>query len=158
TALLHPDGHVEQGAAGGVGGYAAPEQLRGQMSPRSDLFSACAVLYHAVTGRAPSPRSRGMFPPARQQNPNVSLELEELLSQGLRMASGQRFQTARELRRALEPLAHGPLTHVPDELRGDAPSADSALVPIRDARGRLALPRRQRRQQSPLLLLGGVVL
>lgn len=157
TALLHPEGRVEHGAAGGVGGYAAPEQLRGQLSPRSDLFSVCAVLHHAVTGTAPSSRSRGVFPPARQQNPNVSLELEELLSQGLRMASGQRFQSARDLRRALEPLARGQLTHVPVELRDDAPSGESALVPVRDARGRLALPRRRARQ-SPLLLLGGIVL
>ncbi|HEU5439316.1 MAG TPA: hypothetical protein VFU88_08510 [Ktedonobacterales bacterium] len=157
TALMHPGGRVEQGAAGGVGGYAAPEQLRGQLSPRSDLFSVCAVLYHAVTGVAPSPRSRGVFAPARQQNPNVSLELEELLSQGLRMASGQRFQSARELRRALEPLARGQLTHVPVELRADPPSAEDALIPVRDAHGRLALPRR-RAWQNPLLLLGSIVL
>ena len=155
TLLVHPEGAVPQGAAGGVSGYAAPEQSRGQASPRSDLFSVCAVLHHCVTGAAPSPRSRGMFPLARQVNPNVPLELEDVLSQGLRLASTQRYQTSGELRRALEPLAHGQLTHVPEDLRSDDEPAQ--LTPVRDARGRLVLPRK-RQSQSPVLILGIIVL
>lgn len=154
TLLVHPEGGVPHGAAGGVAGYAAPEQARGQASPRSDLFSVCAVLHHCVTGVAPSPRSRGMFPLARQANPNVSLELEDVLSRGLRLASTQRYQTSRELRRALEPLAHGQLTHVPEELRDDAEPAQ--LMPVRDLRGRLVLPR-TRQGLSPALILGLIV-
>ncbi|HEX6797102.1 MAG TPA: hypothetical protein VF116_05230 [Ktedonobacterales bacterium] len=153
--LLYPDGHVPQGAAGGAPGYGAPEQTRGQASPRSDLFSVCAVLHRCVTGVVPSPRSRGMFTAARQANPNVSLELEDVLSQGLRLASTQRFQTSRELRAALEPLVRGQLTHVPDELRGDDEPAQ--LLPVRDARGRLVLPRKAR-NQSPALILALIVL
>lgn len=153
--LVHPEGAVPHGAAGGVAGYAAPEQARGQASPRSDLFAVCAVLHHCVTGTAPSPRSRGMFPPARQSNPNISLELEDVLSQGLRLASTQRYQSSRTLRRALEPLAHGQLTHVPEDLRDDDEQA--GLMPVRDAKGRLVLPR-TRQSQSPALILGVIVL
>lgn len=155
TLLLYPDGTAPQGAAGGAPGYAAPEQARGQASPRSDLFSLCAVLHHCVTGVMPSPHARSMFPLARQANPNVSLELEDVLSQGLRLASTQRYQTSRDLRRALEPLAHGQLTHVPEELRDEAEPAQ--LLPVRDAKGRLVLPR-NRRNQSPVLVLVMVVL
>jgi serine/threonine protein kinase/ABC-type branched-subunit amino acid transport system substrate-binding protein len=149
--LISPQGHLPQGSAGGVAGYAAPEQARGQASTRSDLFAVCAVLHHCVTGSAPSPRARGMFPPVRQSNPNVSLELEEVLGQGLRISSTQRFQTSRDLRRALEPLVVGQLTLVPHELRDDTGSLQ--LTPVRDARGRLVLPRKQR-SQSPALILG----
>ncbi len=155
TLLIHPEGTVLHGQAGGVAGYAAPEQARGQASTRSDLFAVCAVLHQCVTGGAPSPRSRGMFPLARQTNPNVSLELEDVLSRGLRLASTQRYQSSRELRRALEPLVRGQLTHVPQELRDDA--EQPRLMPVRDARGRLVLPRK-RRSQSPALILGVIVL
>ena len=155
TLLVYPEGSVPHGPAGGVAGYAAPEQSRGQASPRSDLFAVCAVLHHCVTGVAPSPRSRGMFPLARQANPNVSLELEDVLNQGLRLASTQRYQSSGDLRRALAPLAHGQLTHVPEELRDD--DARAQLTPVRDARGRLVLPRK-RQSQSPALVLGLIVL
>ena len=155
TLLLYPEGAVPQGAAGGTPGYGAPEQARGQASPRSDLFSLCAVLHHCVTGVAPSPRSRSMFTPARQANPNVSLELEDVLGQGLRLASTQRYQSSRDLRSALEPLARGQLTHVPDELRGGDEQAQ--LLPVRDARGRLVLPHKAR-NQSPALILALIVL
>lgn len=149
TLLLHPDGHVEHGAAGGILGYAAPEQLRGQASMRSDLFSLCATLHHAVTGVAPASRSNVILGPVRHINPNISLELEEALGHGLRPSPTQRYQSAAELRQALQPLASGRGTHVPEELR-DA-SETPMLAPVRDARGRLVLPR-QRVSQNPLMM------
>lgn len=156
--LMHPDGIVEHGQAGGIPGYAGPEQIRGQASTRSDLHAVCAILHHAVTGTAPAPRATAMRPPARHLNPQVSLELEDLLSRGLRPASNQRFESAAELRRALQPLASGRnVTHVPEDLRLDlAQSANPAIVPVRDARGRLVLPTR-RASQNPLLLIGAIV-
>jgi ABC-type branched-subunit amino acid transport system substrate-binding protein len=158
TLLMYPDGIVERSAAGGVPGYAAPEQARGQASSRSDLYSLCAVLHHAVTGVAPSARATAMYQPARRLNPQVSLEVEEVLGHGLRPASTQRFQSAAELRAALQPLASGRmLTRIPDELTGTTGRAAPALAPVRDARGRLVLPR-QRASQNPLVLLGMLLL
>lgn len=157
TLLIHPDGAVERSQAGGVPGYAAPEQVRGQASTRSDLYALCAVLYHAVTGTAPGPRGSAMRPPARHLNPQVSLELEDVLSQGLRPASNQRFESAAELRMALQPLITGHTTHVPEDLQHDTLQAvNPAIVPVRDARGRLVLPRR-RATQNPLMLVGAIV-
>ena len=167
--MLHLDGRVEHQSAGGMPGYAAPEQARGQASPRSDLYSLCAVLHHLVTGVAPSPRATALHEPARRLNPRVSLELEDVLSRGLRPASGQRYQSVAELRAALAPLATGQrLTHVPDELRDEPPARDGlTLVPVRDARGRLVLPRRRAAQEpfyvvaaifTLLVLVGGGVL
>jgi ABC-type branched-subunit amino acid transport system substrate-binding protein len=150
--LLYPSGIVDHPPAGGFSGYAAPEQARGQASPRSDIFALCAILHHAVTGVAPTPRSAALHPPARHLNPDVSLELEEVLSQGMRPSGIQRYQRAADLKSALERMVSGRVTHVPDELRDEGVRA-AALVPARDARGRLVLPR-QRRLQSPLFLFG----
>ena len=149
--LLYPDGAVDYPPAGGIAGYAAPEQLRGQATTRSDIFSVCAVIYHAITGVAPAARANAPYPPARRQNPEVSLELEEILGQGLRPSWTQRYQTAGALRNALERLASGKATHVPDDLRERVDA--TRLVAVRDAKGRLQLPRR-RRLQNPLFLLG----
>jgi serine/threonine protein kinase len=153
--LMHPTGAVAHGPAGGVPGYAPPEQIRGSASTATDLFAVCAMLHHAVTGMAPAPRSTALHPPARHLNPNVSLELEDVLSRGLRPSATQRFYSIAELRAALQPLASGRRrTHVPDELRVE--SRSPALAPVRDARGRLVLPR-TRATQSPLVLLAIVL-
>lgn len=155
TLLLHPEGRVEHGAAGGILGYAAPEQLRGHASTRSDLFSLCATLHHAVTGVAPASRTNVILAPARHVNPNISLELEEALSHGLRPSPTQRYQSTSELRQTLQPLASGHVTHVPEDMRGD--SDTPLLAPVRDARGRLVLPR-QRASQNPFMLAAIIVL
>ncbi len=153
--LMHPDGSVEHGPAGGIPGYAPPEQSRGSATTRVDLFALCAVLHHAVTGVAPSPRPTSMHPPARRLNSNVSLELEEVLSRGLRPSSTQRFHSAGELREALQALASGRrLTRVPEDLR--AGSRPPVLAPVRDVSGRLVMPNR-RAMQSPLVLLAFVL-
>ena len=155
--LLHPDGIVERGPAGGVLGYAAPEQQRGQSNPRSDLYALCAVLHHAVTGTPPAPRPTALHPPARHLNPKVSLELEEVINRGLRPAANQRFESAAQLRGMLEPLASGRLvTHVPDDLLMASDAANPAIVPVRDARGRLVLPKR-RPTQNPLVVVGAIL-
>src|SRR5262249_4968451 len=155
TLLLHPGGQVEHGPAGGVPGYAPPEQVRGQATPRSDLFAVCAVLHHAVTGVTPAPRSSVLHPPARHLNPNVSLELDEVLGRGLRPSSTQRFQNVADLRAALTSVASGHRTLVPDELRDEEPQR--TLAPLRDARGHLRLPH-QHALQNPLTLIGVVLL
>ena len=153
--LLYPDGAVDNAPAGGIAGYGAPEQLRGQATPRSDIYALCAILYHAVTGVAPAPRANAPHPPARRLNPRVSLELEEILARGLRPSAMQRYHTATELHTVLEPLVSGQVTHVPEELDDRDPHG-SQLVAVRDARGHLVLPR-QRRLQNPLFLLGVIL-
>lgn len=153
--LLYPDGSVPHGPASGIPGYAAPEQARGQATIRSDLFAVCAVLHHLATGVAPAPRPTAVHPPARQLNPAVSLELEEVLGRGLRPSATQRFGSAEELRAALAPLASGRRAdRAPDELmEDDAPH----LVPVRDARGRLVLPR-SNAAQRPMVVISALVL
>lgn len=152
TLLIYPTGQVTNGPAGALSHYSAPEQARGSADVRSDLYAICAVMHHAVTGAEPVGR---MFPLARHANPAVSLELEDILSQGLRPSPGQRYQTPEELHAALAPLASGRrLTHVDEELD---PNSPTGLRPLRDAQGRLIGPR-QRITQNPLFFVGIVLL
>ncbi|NUP07863.1 MAG: serine/threonine protein kinase [Polyangiaceae bacterium] len=49
-ALLH--GYTDADAIAGTPGYTAPEQLRGEAAPASDMFALGALLFYAVTGAA----------------------------------------------------------------------------------------------------------
>lgn len=152
TLLIYPTGQVTSGPAGTLTHYSAPEQARGSADTRSDLYATCAVMHYAVTGMEPAGR---MFPLARHANPAVSLELEDILGQGLRPSPGQRFQTPTALQEALTPLASGRrLTHVDEELD---PNSPTGLRPLRDAQGRLMGPR-QRLTQNPLFFVGIVLM
>jgi serine/threonine protein kinase len=99
-------------------GYMAPEQIRGEVSRRTDVYAASVVLWEALTGKRlfrgdndaqvlsqilegcrirPSERAAGV-PPA----------LDEVTMRGLATDPAQRFPTARDMARALEeaiPLA-----------------------------------------------------
>jgi len=92
--------------------YMAPEQLRGQVTRRTDVFAASVVLWEALTGvRLFQGEDEGdvidklMFreiPSPRQYSPLVSPELESVVMQGLERDPGRRFATAREMAIALE--------------------------------------------------------
>jgi hypothetical protein len=126
TLLLYPEGESASGPAGGVAGYSAPEQSRGQASMRSDLLAVCAILYQAVTGSPPYTRASAVVQPAHRLNPAVSLELEEILNKGMRPSPAQRYQTVAELREALAPLALG--RHVTYAATSEALEGTGALA------------------------------
>ena len=80
--------------------YTAPELTRGVIDVRSDLFSLIATAYHAVTGSIPASVS-GSVPQAQRLNPNISPQLDAILSKGLRPIASQRYQRPSELRQEL---------------------------------------------------------
>jgi len=96
--------------------YMSPEQLRGEVTdPRSDIFSAGAVLYELATGRRPFPSShvpvlidsilnREPEPPS-VLNPKISPGLEMAILKCLDKEPERRYQSARELRVDLERLS-----------------------------------------------------
>lgn len=74
--------------------YMSPEQARGDViEPRSDLFSAAAILYFLVTGTRPFSRHtplatlaaviEGQFEPPQRRNPKLGPELAALIQKGL---------------------------------------------------------------------------
>ncbi len=75
----------------GPAAYLAPEQVRGEIYPASDIYSLAATLHYAVTGYDPHERLAFFYPPVRRLNPVVTAQMEAILVQGLRLSVPQRF-------------------------------------------------------------------
>jgi len=107
-------------AQGGTPAYIAPEQALGErVDPRADLYSACLVIYRALTGRPAfvgndaqeiALRARRAGPPDPRQHADISRELELVLRLGLAAEPKDRFATARELAAALEAALDGTIS------------------------------------------------
>ncbi|HEX9057537.1 MAG TPA: bifunctional serine/threonine-protein kinase/ABC transporter substrate-binding protein [Ktedonobacterales bacterium] len=130
TLLAQLRRDAEHGVAGGVPGYAAPEQLRGHADGRADMYALAAVLHQAVTGQKSAPRSGPLFEPARHLNSQVSEGLDSVLAQALRPAPAQRFQSIGEMRLALSLLMPAAV----QAARGSARVTAAALVAARGVR------------------------
>jgi serine/threonine protein kinase/tetratricopeptide (TPR) repeat protein len=80
----------------GTPGYMAPEQLSGgPITPQTDLYSAAAVIYEALTGRR--------YPPFGEPVSwtGISWPVARVLRRALRESPGERWPDARSFRRAL---------------------------------------------------------
>ena len=106
----------EDAGVSGTVPYMSPEQLRGlPVDPRSDLYAAGAVLYEMAAAQRPFPQTQSAElmgailhkspPPLRSLNPDASPALEHVVSKSLEKDASQRYQSARELRVALESLS-----------------------------------------------------
>ena len=94
TQLLTDAGHSR------IPPYTAPEFARGIIDTRNDLYSVLATAYHLVTGSVPVAQ-RGIIPPARSLNPEISVAFDALLANGLHFAPYQRYQHPSQLRQDL---------------------------------------------------------
>ena len=107
---------ADTGTVSGTVPYMSPEQLRGlAVDPRSDIYAGGAVLHEMATGRRAFPQTQSAElmgailyespAPARSMNKYVSPGLESIVSKSLAKDPSQRYQSARELRVALEGLS-----------------------------------------------------
>lgn len=85
----------------GTQGYAPPEQYRGKVELRSDLYALGATIHHCLTGRDPSLEAPFSFPPLSTLAPDVSPALAALVDQALEYDIDKRISTAQEFRRRL---------------------------------------------------------
>ena len=95
-----------QGLAIGTTGYSPPEQYRGVVVPQSDIYALGATLHHLLTKRDPRKEPPFTFEkhPIRSINPAVSVELAAIVMQAVERKVEARFQTAQEMKAALEQL------------------------------------------------------
>jgi len=111
------DSHLTmEGAVLGTPTFASPEQVTGQpLDVRSDIYSTGATLYFLLTGRPPFVRDSviqiiGSVIKDAPQSPSslaagVSPELAWIVLRCLEKDPGQRFQSYRDLRQALQPFS-----------------------------------------------------
>jgi len=110
---------TQVGAVVGDAKYMSPEQVKGivNLDGRSDIYSAGAVLYEAVTGSAPF-GMKSQFDlmlaqvsatPERPSSlrPEISADLDRIIMTALAKEPSQRFQSAAEFRAALGRLTPG---------------------------------------------------
>jgi serine/threonine protein kinase len=85
-------------------GYCAPEQVRGELTPASDLYGLAVTMHHAVTGYDPRSRLALFHPPARRLNPAVTAGMEMILTRQLSLSLSQRYVHPAEMRQDLVAL------------------------------------------------------
>lgn len=103
---------TNSGDVSGTPQYMSPEQGRGQrLDIRSDLYSCGVILFRMLTGRTPFSGENALAiiykhvseppPPLRSLDPNISKAMESVVLRAMAKDPDDRYQTARDLRRAL---------------------------------------------------------
>ncbi|PKL74590.1 MAG: hypothetical protein CVV27_19710 [Candidatus Melainabacteria bacterium HGW-Melainabacteria-1] len=93
---------TKKGTMIGTQGYAPPEQYRGQVEPRSDLYALAATMHHLLSGRDPQAEAPFTFPSVRELNPRVSAQLEKIISRCLNMEPEGRYRDTMDLSEAFK--------------------------------------------------------
>jgi serine/threonine protein kinase len=96
----------QKGTMIGTEGYSAPEQYKGEATPLSDVYAVGATLHHILTRRDPRLEPPFSFSerPIRQFNQKVSPDFETIVMRSLAYDPKERFQSAREMKDALDRL------------------------------------------------------
>ncbi|HEX7480418.1 MAG TPA: hypothetical protein VF331_21635 [Polyangiales bacterium] len=105
---------TQDGLIVGTPQYMSPEQARGltDIDLRTDLYSVAVILYEALTGRSPFDAPNmgdvlmnvmmGVALPVDSLRPDVGQPLSDFVARGMLRDRAARFQTAKEMREALE--------------------------------------------------------
>ncbi|HEY2526252.1 MAG TPA: protein kinase [Candidatus Binataceae bacterium] len=91
----------------GTQGYAPPEQYRGKVEQRSDLYALGATMHHALSGRDPANEAPFSFPPLATLCPGLKPALTALVDEALAYDVERRVPSAAEFRRRLENIRDG---------------------------------------------------
>jgi eukaryotic-like serine/threonine-protein kinase len=159
---------TQVGSVLGTAAYLAPEQARGEEAgPRADLYALGVVTYQLISGRLPYEAASLTELALKQQHEApprldtlvaaVRPELAEAVAISLALDPSERYETAREMGRALSDGADGiaPAEHVGERRRAPATEATSVLGATRrppaqpPERGATAVTPRRPRASAP---------
>ena len=139
----------------GTQGYAPPEQYRGKVEQRSDLYALGATMHHALSGRDPANEAPFSFPPLGTLCPEVNHVLATLVDDALAYDVERRVSSAEEFKRRLAdirdgvaptsaPASSSTASHADHELRPPTPGPSQSTAPSQvassPARSQLRLP------------------
>jgi serine/threonine-protein kinase len=130
----------------GTQGYAPPEQYRGKVEQRSDLYALGATMHHALSGRDPANEAPFSFPPLGTLCPEVEPALAALVDDALAYDVERRVPNAAEFKRRLEEIRVGGVAAArPEHAHGGAEAsaageAQSTAPSPPGARSQLRLP------------------
>lgn len=99
---------TKKGTMIGTQGYAPAEQYRGQVEPRSDIYALAATMHHLLTGRDPQAEAPFTFPSVRELNPQVSSQVDKIITRCLSMEADGRYRDAVELSEVLQRACQNP--------------------------------------------------
>src|SRR5215469_2338950 len=91
----------------GTQGYAPPEQYRGKVEVRSDIYALGATMHHALSGRDPALEPPFSFPPLRSLCPTLSQALCDLVDDALKYDVVLRVPDAADFKRRLVAIRDG---------------------------------------------------
>ncbi|HVA78105.1 MAG TPA: protein kinase [Candidatus Binataceae bacterium] len=124
----------------GTQGYAPPEQYRGRVEFRSDLYALAATMHHAISGRDPAAEAPFSFPPLRSAAPGVNPALADLVDQTLNYDVALRPQDVGEFKARLGAIKSGaPVEKAPAAGAVSAPDS-AAANRANPARPQMRLP------------------
>lgn len=97
----------QKGTMIGTEGYSPPEQYRGEATPAVDIYALGATLHHVLTRKDPRVETPFTFAerPIREINPNVSIELESVVTTALQYNAADRFPDSKTMRDVMVSIA-----------------------------------------------------
>jgi serine/threonine protein kinase len=82
----------------GTQGYAPPEQYRGKVETRSDIYALGATMHHAISGRDPAAEAPFSFPPMLKLCRDIDARLAGAVDQALAYDVASRLPDAAEFK------------------------------------------------------------
>lgn len=92
--ILQPDA---KGTLIGTPGYAPPEQYKGQVDHRSDIYALGATLHHLLTGKDPREEIPFNFAPIKDLLPGMDDALANIVGQSLEYSVDRRPQSVAQI-------------------------------------------------------------
>ena len=119
----------------GTQGYAPPEQYKGKVEARSDIYALGATMHFMLTGRDPSLEPPFMFPPVQQLYPGCSTTLADLVTEALALDIKDRVPSAADFKRRLTRLKSPTATSIaplpsPRRAASNAPTIVALDAPL----------------------------